>query len=68
MIWGLQPDGAGHWSNGWLYDRQDGNTYDVTAERTAPNEISARVYRRVPLFGRTEILILDPQLSFDGRC
>ena len=21
-----------------------------------------------PLFGRTEILIRDPQLSFDGRC
>jgi hypothetical protein len=68
IIWGLQPDGAGHWSNGWLYDPQDGNTYGLTAERTAPNEIFARVYRGVPLFGRTEILIRDPQLSFDGRC
>jgi uncharacterized protein (DUF2147 family) len=68
IIWGLQPDGAGHWSNGWLYDPEDGNTYGLTAERTAPNEISARVYRGVPLFGRTEILIRDPQLSFDGRC
>jgi hypothetical protein len=38
IIWGLQPDGAGHWSNGWLYDPQDGNTYDVTAERTAPTK------------------------------
>ena len=37
-------------------------------ERTAPSKISARVYRGVPLFGRTEILIRDPQLSFDGRC
>jgi uncharacterized protein (DUF2147 family) len=68
IIWGLQPDGAGHWSNGRLYDPQDGNTYDVTAERIAPDSISARVYRGVPLFGRTEILIRDPQLSFDGRC
>ena len=34
----------------------------------APDKISARVYRGVPLFGRTEILIRDPQLSFDGRC
>jgi len=68
IIWGLQPDDAGHWSNGSLYDPQDGNTYDVTAERTAPDRISARVYRGVPLFGRTEILIRDPQLSFDGRC
>jgi uncharacterized protein (DUF2147 family) len=68
IIWGLQPDGAGHWSNGWLYDPQDGTTYDVTAERTAPDRISARVYRGAPLFGRTEILIRDPQLSFDERC
>ena len=45
----------GHWSNHWLYDPQDGSTYDVTAELTAPNAISARVYRGVPLFGRTDI-------------
>jgi uncharacterized protein (DUF2147 family) len=68
IIWGLQPDGAEHWSGGWLYDPADGNTYDVTAELTAPDRISARVYRGVPLFGRTEILVRDPQLSFDGRC
>jgi len=65
---GLRPDGPDHWSNGWLYDPQDGNTYDVTDELTAPDRISARVYRGVPLFGRTEIQIRDPQLSFDGRC
>ncbi len=68
IIWGLQPDSPGHWSNGWLYDPQDGNTYDLTAELTAPDRISARVYRGVPLFGRTEILIRDPELSSDGRC
>jgi uncharacterized protein (DUF2147 family) len=68
IIWGLQPDSPGHWSNGWLYDPQDGNTYDLTAELTAPDRISARVYRGVPPFGRTEILIRDPELSSDGRC
>src|SRR4051812_16744971 len=45
IIWGLQPDSPGNWSNGRLYDPQDGNTYDVTAERIAPDKISARVYR-----------------------
>jgi uncharacterized protein (DUF2147 family) len=68
IIWGLQPDGPDHWSSGWLYDPQDGVTYDVTAELTAPNTISARVYRGVPFFGRTEILVRDPPLSFEGRC
>ena len=33
---GLRPDGPDHWSNGWLYDPQDGNTYDVTAELPLP--------------------------------
>jgi uncharacterized protein (DUF2147 family) len=68
ILWGLQGDGPDHWSNGSLYDPQDGNTYGVTAERTAPDRISARVYRGLPIFGRTEILIRDPKLSFDGRC
>ena len=63
-----QPDGPGHWSGGSLYDPQDGATYDLTAELTAPDKISAQVYRGVPVFGRTEILIRDPQLSFEGRC
>jgi hypothetical protein len=43
-------------------------TYDVTAQLIAADKISARVYRGVPLLGRTEILIRDPQLSLDGRC
>src|SRR5215469_4377226 len=68
IIWGLQPGAPGHWTGGWLYDPKDGVTYDVTAELTSPTTISARVYRGVPLFGRTETLVRDPQLSFDGRC
>jgi uncharacterized protein (DUF2147 family) len=68
IIWGLQPGAPGHWAGGWLYDPKDGVTYDVNAELTSPTTISARVYRGVPLFGRTEILVRDPQLSFDGRC
>jgi len=68
IIWGLQPNGSGHWSSGWLYDPQDGVAYVVIAELTAPDTMSARVYRGVPLFGRTEILVRDPELSFEGRC
>jgi uncharacterized protein (DUF2147 family) len=68
IIWDLQPDGPDHWSSGWLYDPEDGTTYDVTAELTAPDTRSARVYCGVPMFGRTKILIRDPQLIFAGRC
>ena len=68
ILWGLRPNGPGHWSNGWLYDPHDGHTYNVTAELTSPNRISARVYRGVPAFGRTEMLIRDPHLSFHRHC
>ena len=68
IIWGLQPNGPSQWSSGSLYDPEDGVTYDVTAELTDPNTMSARVYRGAPLFGRTEILIRDPPLGADGHC
>ena len=68
IIWGLQPDGPSQWSSGSLYDPEDGATYDVTAELTDPNTISARVYRGTPLLGRTEILIRDPPLGSDAHC
>jgi uncharacterized protein (DUF2147 family) len=68
ILWGLRPNGPGHWSNGWLYDAHDGHTYNVTAELTSPTRISARVYRGVPFLGRTEILTRDPKLGFHGLC
>lgn len=68
IIWGMQPNGHDHWSNGWLYDPKDGITYNVTAELTSPSIITARVYRGIPLLGRTEILVRDPPLRSDGRC
>ena len=68
IIWDLRPSAPDHWTGGWLYDPKDGMTYNVTAELVSPTTISARVYRGDPLFGRTEILTRDPQLSFDGRC
>ena len=68
IIWGMQASGQDHWSNGWLYDPKDGITYNLTAELTSSTIIKARVYRGVPLLGRTEILVRDPPLRPDGRC
>ena len=68
IIWGMQPNGQDHWSNGWLYDPKDGITYNVSAELTSPSIITARVYRSILLLGRTEILVRDPPLRPDGRC
>lgn len=64
----MQPNGQDHWTNGWLYDPKDGVTYNVAAELTSPGAITARVYRGIPLLGRTEVLTRDPVLTVDGRC
>ena len=68
IIWGMQSNGQGQWSNGWLYDPKDGITYNVTAELTSTSIITARVYRGMPLLGRTEILVRDRPLRVNGRC
>ena len=68
IIWGMQSNGQDQWSNGWLYDPKDGITYNVTAELTSPSIITARVYRGIPLLGRTEILVRDRPLRVNGRC
>jgi uncharacterized protein (DUF2147 family) len=36
IIWGLQPGVPDHWTGGWLYDPQDGVTYNVIAELVSP--------------------------------
>ena len=68
IIWGMKPTGQDHWTNGWLYDPKDGITYNLDAELTAPGSITARVYRGIPLLGRTEMLTRDPILTVEGRC
>lgn len=67
-IWGLQPTGPQSWSGGWLYDPENGKTYDVSAELTSGDEITARVYEGLPMFGRTEILRRIAAGSLEGWC
>ena len=41
----------------------------MTSLQSSPLPIRyERVYRGIPVFGRTELLMRNPQLSFDGRC
>ncbi|MDR3712708.1 MAG: DUF2147 domain-containing protein [Puia sp.] len=42
----------GKWTDGKIYNYQDGNSYDVTIEIEG-KVMSMRVYKGVPLFGRT---------------
>jgi len=67
-IWGLQPTGPGQWSGGWLYDPENGKTYNVSAELTSVDVMTARVYEGLRMFGRTEVLRRIPAGSLEGWC
>jgi uncharacterized protein (DUF2147 family) len=68
VLKGLQPDGEGRWKDGTFYNPRDGKTYSVRAQLTAPDELVARIYRIVPLFGTDKTLHRVPHLRPDGRC
>jgi uncharacterized protein (DUF2147 family) len=56
IVWGLVPEGPSQWSNGWIFDPEDGNTYHLSATLESDDTISARIYEGIALFGETKIL------------
>jgi uncharacterized protein (DUF2147 family) len=68
IIWGLNRDGPSQWGGGWFFDPENGATYNVSAHVENRDLISARIYRGVSLFGRTEILTRITARSLSGWC
>ncbi|HWF76089.1 MAG TPA: DUF2147 domain-containing protein [Caulobacteraceae bacterium] len=68
VLWGLKPEGVDHWTDGWLYNPHDGNTYRVKGEFRGPDTLVARIYRGIPLFGETLTWRRVPRLSSEGWC
>jgi uncharacterized protein (DUF2147 family) len=68
IIWGLTSDGPAQWGNGWFFDPENGSTYNVSAQVETPDRMSARIYRGIALFGRTEVLTRITPNSLPGWC
>jgi uncharacterized protein (DUF2147 family) len=68
IVWGLSPTGTNSWSNGSIYDPTDGNTYRLSATLEPAGTLNARIYRGVPVFGKTETLVRVAPRSLDGWC
>lgn len=68
IVWGLSPDGPQAWSGGSIFDPTDGNTYHLSATLETDGTLHARIYRGIPLFGKTEILRRVSSRSLDGWC
>jgi uncharacterized protein (DUF2147 family) len=68
IIWGLTPDGPSQWNGGWFYDPKGDKTYNLKAHVENHDRISARIYKGIPLFGRTELLNRIESHSLAGWC
>ncbi len=68
IIWGLTSEGPAEWGDGWFFDPEDGDTYNVSARVETIDRISARIYKGISLFGRTEILTRIAPRSLPGWC
>jgi uncharacterized protein (DUF2147 family) len=68
IVWGLSPDGPQTWSGGSIYDTTDGNTYRLSATLEPDGTLHARIFRGVPLLGKTEVLTRVPPRSLAGWC
>jgi uncharacterized protein (DUF2147 family) len=68
IIWGLTADGPAQWGNGWFFDPEDGDTYSVSAQVETRERMSARIYKGIAMFGRTEVLTRIASRSLPGWC
>jgi uncharacterized protein (DUF2147 family) len=68
ILHGLRPAGLDDWNSGSLYNPDDGQTYQVLAERRSADVVVARIYGGMPLFGVTKTLLWVPRLGSQGRC
>lgn len=68
MLWNLHPAGPNRWKDGWFYNPDDGVTYRVSAQIQSDDLMVARIYRGIPLFGKTKTLDRVPQGASAGWC
>jgi uncharacterized protein (DUF2147 family) len=68
MLGGFKPSkqADGKWDDGWVYDPDDGNTYNGEAQLVDPNTIKLRGYVLIALFGKT--ITLTREIGTIDRC
>jgi hypothetical protein len=68
IVWGLVKSGSNEWTDGWIFDPDKNATYNLSATLHADGHLYARIYRDIPLFGRTEVLTRIAPRSLAGWC
>ena len=68
IIWGLTPVTQNEWAGGAILDRNDGKIYQLPATYDPDGTLHARIFKGIPLFGKTEILNRVDVRNLTGRC
>jgi uncharacterized protein (DUF2147 family) len=68
IIWNLRPKGNNIWEDGWFYNPDDGETYRISMELKSADEIVARVYWGLAIFGESRTLVRVPMGTSEGWC
>ncbi len=54
MLGGFVADGPNHWSNGWIYNPDDGDTYQSIMTLSEDGRLHVRGYVGIALIGKSE--------------
>ena len=68
IIWGLEARGRNEWGGGSIVDPNDDKTYRLSAVYEPDGTLRARIFRGIPLFGKTEILTRVGLRTLKGLC
>jgi len=68
ILWGLKSTAPDRWEGGRLYNPFDGETYNFSAKLKSGNKIVARIYRGLPLLGKTKTLQRVAHGTLEGWC
>jgi uncharacterized protein (DUF2147 family) len=68
IVWGLEQKGPNEWTEGSILDPDDGNTYRLSATYETDGTLHARIFKGIPLLGKTEILKRVDVQKLTGRC
>jgi uncharacterized protein (DUF2147 family) len=68
IVWGLVGRGPNEWTGGSILDPDDGRTYQLSAKLQADDTLNARIFKGVPLLGKTEVLKRIDLRALTDRC
>lgn len=55
VLWGLVRSSPDQWTDGTIYNPDDGKTYNTRITMTGPDTLNVRVYVLLPLLGTTKV-------------